>query len=216
MAGIPTPQEIFGASNGASGTASAPATNTAMQAIDRFNTQAAAAAQTAGQNLIATYLEHLGILQFIGLIVFLAIVAGIVYFVIETGWWTLRVERFHEIVLQSNISKRSARTSWDAIESHFYRGTENDLKVAILEADKLLNDALREAGIMGIQLGDRLKKANERQIPNLNELWQAHKLRNQIAHEPNFKLKRDLAERALKIYETGLKNLGVFDDGRPV
>ena len=42
-------------------------------------------------------------------------------------------------------------------------------------------------------------------MPNLNELWQAHKLRNQIAHEPNFKLKRDLAERALGIYETALR-----------
>jgi len=34
--------------------------------------------------------------------------------------------------------------------------------------------------------------------------------RNQIAHEPDFKLKRDLAERALGIYETALKNLGVL------
>lgn len=211
MAGTPTPQEVFGASGGASGTASSPAASSAMQTIDRFNAQAAAAAQTAGQNFIAAYLSHLGVLEFIGLIIFLVIVAGIVYFVIETGWWTLRVERFHEIVLQSNISKKDAQTSWNAIEDHFYRGTENDLKVAILEADKLLNDALRDAGIMGIQLGDRLKKANERQIPNLNDLWQAHKLRNQIAHEPNFRLKRDLAERALKIYENGLKNLGVFD-----
>ena len=73
-----------------------------------------------------------------------------------------------------------------------------------------MNDALREAGVVGIQLGDRLKKASPEQVPNLNELWQAHKLRNQIAHEPNFKLKRDLAERALGIYETALKNLGIF------
>ena len=211
MAGIPTPQEVLGASNGAYGTASSPVASGTLQAIDRFNTQAAAAAQTAGQNFIAAYLSHLGLLEFIGLIIFLAIVAGIIYFVIETGWWTLRVERFHAIVLQSNLSKKEARASWDAIENHFYRGGENDLKVAILEADKLLNDALRDAGVMGIQLGDRLKKANEHQIPNLNNLWAAHKLRNQIAHEPNFRLKRDLAERALKIYEAALKNLGVLD-----
>ena len=122
----------------------------------------------------------------------------------------LRVDRFRHIVLQSDISKKQAQESWHGIEEQFYRGGESDLKVAILEADKLLNDALREAGIMGIQLGDRLKKTNTGQIPNLNELWQAHKLRNQIAHEPNFKLKRDLAERALEIYETALKNLGIF------
>jgi hypothetical protein len=60
-------------------------------------------------------------------------------------------------------------------------------------------------------LGDRLKRAKTSQIPNLDELWQAHKLRNQIAHEPDFKLKRDLAERALAIYETTLRNLGVLE-----
>jgi hypothetical protein len=156
------------------------------------------------------YFSNLGALEFFGLIIALIFFAGVIYFVIETGWFSLRVNRFQHIVLQSDISKKEAKESWDRIQEQFYRGGESDLKVAILEADKLLNDALREAGIMGIQLGDRLKKTDTRQVPNLNELWQAHKLRNQIAHEPNFRLKRDVAERALAIYETALKNLGIF------
>ncbi len=192
------------------------ATTTSMastsQELQQLGTQAARQAQMAGQNLVDTYFAHLGMLEFFGVVVTIACIAGIVYFVIETNWFTVRVERFRHIVLQSDISKKEAQESWHKIEGHFYRGSESDLKVAILEADKLLNDALREAGVIGIQLGDRLKKASTGQIPNLNELWQAHKLRNQIAHEPNFKLKRDLAERALGIYETALKNLGVFQD----
>lgn len=167
-------------------------------------------AQAVGQNFVTAYFSHLGMLEFFGLVVALIFFAGVVYFVIETGWFSLRVDRFRHIVLQSNMSRKHAQESWHRIEEQFYRGGESDLKVAILEADKLLNDALREAGVMGIQLGDRLKKTNIGQIPNLNDLWQAHKLRNQIAHEPNFKLKRDLAERALNIYEEALKNLGVF------
>lgn len=171
----------------------------------------ARAAQLASQNIVAAYLGNLGTLEFFGLIIALLCFAGVVYFIIETGWFSLRVERFRHIVLQSNISRKEAQASWHKIQEYFYRGGESDLKVAVLEADKLLNDALREAGVMGVQLGDRLKKATVQQVPNLNELWQAHKLRNQIAHEPNFKLKRDLAERALGIYETALKNLGVFE-----
>lgn len=169
-------------------------------------------AQAVSQNFIVAYFSHLGMLEFFGLVVALIFFAGIIYFIVETGWFTLRVDRFRHIVLQSNISRKEAQESWHRIEEQFYRGSESDLKVAILEADKLLNDALRDAGIMGIQLGDRLKKANAQQIPNLNELWQAHKLRNQIAHEPNFKLKRDLAERALHIYEVALRNLGIFQE----
>jgi hypothetical protein len=180
------------------------------QVFQQLQAQATQGVQAAGQNFVVAYFSHLGILEFFGLVIALIFFAGVVYFVIETGWFTLRVDRFRHIILQSDISKKRAQGSWHAIQEHFYRGSESDLKVAILEADKLLNDALREAGIMGIQLGDRLKKANNRQIPNLNELWQAHKLRNQIAHEPNFRLKRDLAERALNTYETALKNLGIF------
>ncbi len=178
------------------------------QALQQFQQQA----QMASQSMFAAYLSHLGALEFWGLVIALIFFAGVVYFVIETGWFTYRVNNFRHIVLKSSISRKQAQESWHKIQEYFYRGGESDLKVAILEADKLLNDALRDAGMMGIQLGDRLKKANTGQIPNLNELWQAHKLRNQIAHEPNFKLKRDLAERALGIYETALTNLGIFQN----
>jgi hypothetical protein len=168
-------------------------------------------AQAASQNFIVGYFSHLGMLEFFGLVIALVFFAGVIYFIIEMGWFTYRVNKFRHVVLQSDTAKKHAQESWKKIQEHFYRGGESDLKVAILEADKLLNDVLREAGVMGTQLGDRLKKATAQQIPNLNELWQAHKLRNQIAHEPNFKLKRDLAERGLDIYKAALKNLGVFD-----
>ena len=45
-------------------------------------------------------------------------------------------------------------------------------------------------------------------MPNLEDVWAAHKLRNEIAHGMNLILKRDTAERALEAYETALKNLG--------
>ena len=179
--------------------------------LQQLQSQATQKAQTVGQNVSTAYFSHLGLLEFAGLIVFLILLAAIIYFAIETGWAAVRIDRFRDIILHSEISKKHAQESWHRIEEHFYRGGESDLKVAILEADKLLNDALREAGVMGIQLGDRLKKANVSQVPNINELWQAHKLRNQIAHEPNFKLKRDVAERALNIYEEALRNLGIFE-----
>lgn len=189
-----------------------PPATTTTQNLQAQVAQATQGAQAAGQNFMSAYFSHLGTLEFFGLVIALICFAGVIYFGIETGYFSLRAEHFRHIILQSDISKKHAQESWAAIQEHFYREGESDLKVAILEADKLLNDALRDAGMMGIQLGDRLKKATPEQIPNLNELWQAHKLRNQIAHEPNFKLKRDLAERALGIYETALKNLGIFQN----
>jgi hypothetical protein len=185
-------------------------TTSTTQSLQQLQSQATQQAQAVTQNVSNSYLSNLGMFEFFGFVIALVFFAGVIYFGIETGWFALRSSRFRHIVLQSDISKKAARDSWKRIQEQFYRGGENDLKVAILEADKLLNDSLREAGVMGIQLGDRLKKTTAEQVPNLNELWQAHKLRNQIAHEQNFKLKRDLAERALGIYEEAFKNLGIF------
>jgi len=121
------------------------------------------------------------------------------------------VDRFRDVVLRSDVSKKQAQVSWEEIERHFFAGDDNDLKIAIIKADTLLGEALRGAGVPGDGIGDQLQHVRSEQLPNLEAVWQAHKLRNQIAHEGNFVLKRDLAERALTVYEQALEHLGLLD-----
>ena len=85
--------------------------------------------------------------------------------------------------------------------------------MAVMEADNILNDALQYAGVHGVNLGDRLKNIKRGEMPNIEDVWEAHKLRNEIAHGTGFSLKRDTAERALEAYEVALKNLGALVDG---
>jgi hypothetical protein len=176
-----------------------------------FTSSTASSVQAIGQTFLGIYFANVTWLEILSILITAGLFAFIVFVAVKTNYFGIRIERLRDVVLKSNMSSEHARETWDRIETHFYKGSENDMKVAILEADKILNEALRDAGIAGIQLGDRLKRAKTSQIPNLDELWQAHKLRNQIAHEPDFKLKRDLAERALAIYETTLRNLGVLE-----
>jgi len=157
------------------------------------------------------YFSNLWIFEAVGLLVSLALFAGVIIIMVKTGWIRTRVDRVQDVVLQANMPKKRAQKSWKRAQTHFFAGDENDLKIAIMEADKILEDALRHAGVRGVNLGDRLKNLKPEQVPNLDELWQAHKLRNQIAHESGFKLQRDLAERALGIYEKALQNLGVLE-----
>ncbi len=161
-------------------------------------------------NLLATYYANLGGIEFVSIVISAALIAGIVVIVVKTNWLGLKVERFRHIVLKTNLPKETAKKEWANIEKHFFQGDENDLRIAIIEADKLLEEALREAGIRGATLGDRLKSLKPDQLPNLDQIWQAHRLRNDIVHQSTFRLKRDLAERALKIYESTLKQLGLL------
>lgn len=162
-------------------------------------------------SLADVYLSNLSLLEFFSAIISAALIAAIVVITIKTNWLGLKVERFRHIVLKTNLPKETAKREWAKIEKHFYRGDENDLKIAIIEADKLLEEALQEAGIRGIHLGDRLKNLKPTQLPNLDQVWQAHRLRNDIVHQSTFRLKRDTAERALKIYEETLKTFQLLD-----
>lgn len=157
------------------------------------------------------YFSHLSILEAASVVVSAALIGATVFFIIKTGWLAVHINRIQDVILKTNLPKKEVERTWKSIQEHFFTGSDNDLKIAIIEADKLLNEALRSAGIQGNALSDRLKKIKSSDLPDIELIWQAHKLRNQIAHENDFKLKRDLAERTLGVYEATLKELKVLD-----
>ena len=102
------------------------------------------------------------------------------------------------------------QTDFLAIKNSLVRENELSYNASIVEADKLLDKALCEMGIPGKTMGDRLKKVGREKFSQLNAVWSAHKLRNQIAHEPRFSLDYAQAKRALAAYEQALKDLGAI------
>jgi hypothetical protein len=179
-------------------------------AFSQLQTNYGPQAQTLGRSASDAYFAHLGLLQFISVVLTIFFTAATIYVAVKTGWLGTRVDRIRDVVFKSELSKKRAEETWDEIEEYFFVGDDNDLRMALMRADALLDDALRNAGIRGEQLGDRLKNIKPTQLPNLEDVWQAHKLRNRIAHEPDFVVKRDLAERALAVYEKALEHLGVL------
>lgn len=95
---------------------------------------------------------------------------------------------------------------WRAIEEQFNDGESGRL-LAIVNADKLLDKAMRERGFKGETMGERLKNRPQA-FKDINSIWSAHKLRNRIAHENGVKISEKDARRALDQLKTGLKNLG--------
>jgi len=181
------------------------------QTLQQLQTTYGSTTNAIAQNALAAYFAHLTVLELISAVVSAAFLAATIYFLIETGWIAHRVDRFNDVILQKDSVKKHARASWEDIERHFFAGDDNDLKIALIEADNLLAEALHDAGIPGATLGERLQRMNEEKLPNLQEVWDAHKIRNRIAHETNFVLKRDLAERALTVYEKALEYMGMLD-----
>lgn len=107
-----------------------------------------------------------------------------------------------------NVPKYQSR--WLSIESSLSKENTMSYSMAILEADKLLDMALRESGYRGETMGERMKAANS-VWSKPDHVWSAHKIRNRIAHETDVKVSYDLAVRSLAAFKQGLKNLGAFD-----
>ena len=101
------------------------------------------------------------------------------------------------------------RIKWLSIEQSLARDNEASYQLAVLNADKLLDHALREKGFKGQTMGDRLKAAKD-SLPHRNDIWTAHKLRNQLAHEPDFKVDYNQARKALAVFKAGLKDIGAI------
>jgi dephospho-CoA kinase len=73
--------------------------------------------------------------------------------------------------------------------------TIDDPAKKVLEADKVLHEALKSFG-SNASLGDLLKRYGSK-LPNEQPVWNAHKLRNRIAHEPQVTVSATDADRAV-------------------
>lgn len=130
------------------------------------------------------------------LILFLAliVVAGLVLLV-GLGQFTRR---------RSGLDSKYYREKWAKIEQVQKMG-EAGWQVAIIQADKLLDQALKERGFAGETMGDRLKSSHAG-----DKVWAAHKIRNRIAHEADVKLNPVMVNQALRGFKQGLKNVGAL------
>jgi hypothetical protein len=81
--------------------------------------------------------------------------------------------------------------------------------LAVIDADKLLDEALKKKNFKGKTMGERLVSA-QRSLTDNDAVWYAHKLRNRLVHEPDVKLKKNEAQKALTGFKVGLQDLGAF------
>jgi hypothetical protein len=84
---------------------------------------------------------------------------------------------------------------------------------AIVEADKLLDVALRKRKFRGSTMGARMLKA-QRLFSDSDSVWSAHKLRSKIDADPTTKLKEAEVKQALVGTRQALKDLGALPNGQ--
>ena len=97
-------------------------------------------------------------------------------------------------------ARLAIQAAWAKVLSHEHA------TLKVVEADKILDEALRLLGYTG-SLGDKLKKAGPR-FKDLDAVWKAHKLRNKLVHELNSVPRDAEVEHAVESFRKALNDLG--------
>lgn len=113
------------------------------------------------------------------------------------------------LALNWHAERKQKNVRWERIEQYMTSLSKSDWKIAILEADNILDEVVERLGYKGETLGERMKNIEASDFPYLDDAWTAHKTRNAIAHRgTEYELNRSEAEQTINIYHRIFKELG--------
>ena len=100
--------------------------------------------------------------------------------------------------------------AWSHVRRYAESLHEAEWKLSVIEGDKFVDDALKWKGFAGETMGERLMMIKPNELSSLQELWDAHKLRNILVHDTQFHVRHEQALAAVNAFERVLKELGAL------
>lgn len=111
-------------------------------------------------------------------------------------------EKFARIVTTAPAQTPKSE-KWETVLKHMSSENPADWRLAIIEADTMLDEMVQKMEYRGENLGERLKNIEQSDFTSINSAWEAHKVRNRIAHEGlAFQLTQLQARRVIGLYES--------------
>lgn len=152
---------------------------------------------------------------FAGMEVFLTVAAIILFALV--AWFGLRAgdvrreekEKYAPIHVEE-IEAKEKMVQWQVVLNHVNSESPAEWKLGILEADNMLDGILESEGYRGESLGEKLKSMDPADLRSYQDAWEAHKVRNQIAHEGavTMDFSKKIARDTILKYEKVFKELG--------
>jgi hypothetical protein len=157
------------------------------------------------------FLSHLWLwIVYIGYAVAVIALIWIVYATIRLFELREREEEHYGTILLAPDQEQT-NPRWKHIESLRDSKEPNDWRTAIIEADIMLDEMLSDQGYEGEGVGEKLKQIDRTDYAVIDDAWEAHKVRNRIAHDGSaFQLSESLARRTIQRYESVFKEFKVI------
>ena len=116
----------------------------------------------------------------------------------------------HQALIKQKERDRNANPRWHYIQTLIESPNESDWRVAIMESDAMMEEALKEKGLSGNSVSELLEAAKESGYQTIQEAWDAHLVRNQIAHQGmDFPLSQLEGRRVIKMFQNFFEELKI-------
>jgi hypothetical protein len=151
-----------------------------------------------------------------GLIVYFLIYTDYLYYRFFEGmedFYKWKEQRKRKEALEKKIKKDISKISspplketpienkeWERIFDKLRSSKKIGYKIALIDADRLLDKKLKDLGVRGRNLSERIENVSETLIPNIKELKKARGMVNQILREDK-EFSRKEIEEGVKIYK---------------
>ena len=142
------------------------------------------------------------------LFISLLCIAGVIYSAIRIlqirrlEWAAFRTAA--HTVLAEDIPR--TRLRWNRVLEHSNSEDEHQWRLAILEADIMLNELLDLQGYKGETMAEKLKQVSKSNFNSVDDAWEAHKMRNKVAHEGvEYRIDEREKNRVINLYERVFK-----------
>ncbi|MEK9171881.1 MAG: hypothetical protein AAB782_01445, partial [Patescibacteria group bacterium] len=100
---------------------------------------------------------------------------------------------------------------WEKVMRYTSSGNASEWRLAVIEADVMLEELLRTLGYEGESVGEMLKSVDKNEFLTIEDAWEAHKVRNAIAHSGgDFQLNERETRRVVALFERVFKEFQVI------
>lgn len=143
----------------------------------------------------------------------LAVIAlfAIIYATVRLFELREREEEYYRTLIVPPEAAGGMHPRWEHIQSLLEGDSPSAWREAIIEADIMLDDVLAKRGYVGDGVGEKLMSADPDTFATLQNAWDAHKVRNLIAHQGStFDLSEAVAGRTLAHYEAVFREFKVI------
>ena len=100
---------------------------------------------------------------------------------------------------------------WEAIKSRLAAGSVAGGEVAIIEAEKMLDEALEELGFSGKNANEKMETIKPGQLDGIEELRKARTLFHKIMEDPAHEATLEEIKSTLSLYERFFRGIEMID-----